>query len=147
MAQAVATHHAARAVSELGDAPWVHFSSAGTSPGLLGSPCDPRARAALQRKGYAAPPDRCRRIASLDFERYDLILAMDGQNLADLQQRCPQALQYKVRLFLDYAPLTTQREVPDPYYGDAKGFDRVLELCEQGAIGLIKSLREHGRSI
>ena len=139
MAQAVASHQAELARD---NAPWVHFESAGTHPGLVGSLCDPRARTALQRKGYAAPPDRCRRVTDDDFETFDLILAMDRQNLANLLERCPAVHQHKVRLFLDFAQHAAQPEVPDPYYGDAKGFDRVLELCEAGAIGLIKSLQE-----
>ncbi len=147
MAQAVAGHQAAQIAAALGRSPWAHFASAGTHPGMVGSPCDPRARAALQRKGYAVPPDRCRRISDSDFEHYDLILAMDSQNLAAIQQRCPSMHQHKVRLFLDYAPQLAENEVPDPYYGDAKGFDRVLDLCEAGAIGLIKSLEESCRTL
>lgn len=66
---------------------------------------------------------------------------MDESNLAHLQQSCPDMYRHKVQLFLDYAPEIPDREVPDPYYGDTKGFDRVLDLCEAGAAGLIKSLR------
>jgi protein-tyrosine phosphatase len=149
MAQAIATHHAEHAVASPGGVllPWVRFESAGTRPGLVGALCDPRARAALQRKGYAAPSDRCRRVTADHFETCDLILAMDRDNLADLLEQCPAIHQHKVRLFLDFAKETDSTEVPDPYYGDAKGFDRVLELCEAGSIGLIQALlKQHAVS-
>jgi protein-tyrosine phosphatase len=96
----------------------------------------------LLHRGYQAGADRARRVTDEDFERYGLILAMDKGNLADLQSRCPEAHRHKVKLFLDFAPETGQSEVPDPYYGDARGFERVLDLCEAGAIGLINSLRK-----
>lgn len=143
MAQAVASHMAARVSPSPGNARhWVRFESAGTRPGLVGSACDPRTRAALQRKGYAVPQDRCRKITLEDFERFDLILAMDSENLSDLLNRCPEMHRHKVRLFLAFADQIDETDVPDPYYGDAKGFDRVLHLCEAGATGLIRSLQE-----
>ncbi len=140
MAQAVAAHHAGGGQAP-GNLPWVSFSSAGTHAGLAGAPCDPRAKAALKRRGYEATKDVCRRITDQDFERFDLILAMDGANLAYLQKHCPAEHRHKVRLFLDFAEGISEKEIPDPYYGDSKGFDRVLELCEAGAVGLLKQLR------
>lgn len=119
----------------------MHVESAGTYAGMAGQRCDPRARAALQRRGYDPGQDLARRIADRDFERFDLILAMDKQNLHSLQTICPAPHQHKLSLFLDYAENLEEDEVPDPYYGNAQGFERVLDLCEAGARGLISTLR------
>lgn len=116
------------------------FDSAGTHAHHIGERPDPRATAALARRGYKIGTIRSRRITEHDFQRYDLILAMDRNNLASLQRRCPPAHLTKLRLFLEFAEGVTETEVPDPYYGGADGFDRVLDLCEAGARGLVKSL-------
>ena len=101
---------------------------------------DPRAQAALLRRGYAVPGGRSRRLAQDDFERCDLLLAMDRLVLDDMLRQCPQQHRAKVRLFLDFAEGQERREVPDPYFGDAAGFDLVLDLCEAGALGLQQAL-------
>lgn len=137
MAQAVLRHHAHAAGGES----WMHVESAGTHAGMAGQRCDPRARAALQRRGYDPGQDRARRIVPSDFERFDLILAMDKQNLQSLQASCPQLHQHKLHLFLDYAPHLQEEEIPDPYYGNAQGFEHVLDLCESSALGLLATLR------
>lgn len=144
MAQAVAQHHADRSALQSNAAAWVRFQSAGTRPGMTGMLPDPRARAALSRRGYAVPVERSRRIADIDFERFDLILAMDKDNLAQLRQRCPAQHAAKIALFLDFAPAAAEDEVPDPYYSDAQGFERVLDLCETAAQGLIEALKTQG---
>jgi protein-tyrosine phosphatase len=141
MAQVVLRHHADPGRG----APWVHVESAGTYAGMAGQRCDPRARAALLRRGYDPGHDRARRIVGGDFERFDLILAMDKENLRSLQEQCPAPHQQKLRLFLDYALDVEEEEVPDPYYGNALGFERVLDLCEAGAKGLISSLQKGRR--
>ena len=71
-----------------------------------------------------------------DFERYDLIVAMDGQNLADLREQCPEQHRGKLRLLLDYVPGMEGQDVPDPYYATAAGFDHALALIERGVAGL-----------
>lgn len=113
------------------------FDSAGTHAPRLGERPDPRAAATLLRHGYSAGHIRSRRIAPHDFQGFDLILAMDATNLADLRRLCPPAHLHKLRLFLDFAPGLNTADVPDPYYGNAAGFERVLDLCEAGAKGLI----------
>ena len=138
MAQAVLRRHA---TLEAG-LPGLHVESAGTYAGMAGQRIDPRARAALVRRGYDAGQDRARRIVDSDFERFNLILAMDKQNLESLHALCPAPHQHKLRLFLDYAIEIEDKEVPDPYYGSAQGFERVLDLCEAGARGLISTLRQ-----
>lgn len=136
MAQAVLPQHARDMRI---DVPVV--DSAGTIGSHAGEPPDPRGRAALQRRGYAPPRHRARRIAAKDFVRQDLILAMDRQNLAALRDLCPDEHAHKLQLFLDFAPGFEGQDMPDPYYGDAAGFDRVLDLCEAGARGLVEALR------
>ena len=116
------------------------FDSAGTHAARLGSRPDPRVEAALSRHGYAVGRIRSRKIAPQDFQHFDLILAMDASNLADLQRLCPPEHSSKLRLFLDFAEELNETEVPDPYYGNAEGFERVLHLCEAGARALIKRL-------
>ncbi len=118
----------------------ITVSSAGTHANHSGERPDARAEAALRRRGYEGGKIRSRRITLKDFQRFDLILAMDAENLADLRrQSAPEHLS-KVRLFLDYLDDASLREVPDPYYGNAQGFERVLDLCELGAKALLKQL-------
>lgn len=116
----------------------LNVASAGTSAARLGERPDPRSEETLSRHGYELRRIRSRRIAQQDFQNFDLILAMDGSNLAELKRLCPPAQLGKLRLFLEFAEGLIETEVPDPYYGNAEGFERVLDLCEAGASGLIK---------
>jgi protein-tyrosine phosphatase len=114
-------------------------ASAGTN--AVGGPMDARAAAALERRGHQPLKKfRSRPFDAADFERYDLILAMDAHNLAELIKRRPEGARARVQLLLDYAPGLQGQDVPDPYYGPAAGFDRALELIEQGVAGLGDSL-------
>ena len=120
--------------------PDARFDSAGTHASTR-VPIDPRAAAALKRRDIAVQPKaRSRRVTAQDFERFDLVLAMDLDNLANLQELCPPEHRDKVRLFMDMAGGPQGIEVPDPYYGGADGFDRVLNLCEAGVGGLAERL-------
>jgi protein-tyrosine phosphatase len=110
--------------------------SAGTHAGRISEKMDARAKNALSARGYAAGKDRSRKVTDKDFESYELVLAMDQSNLADLQQICPSHLTHKVQSFMAYAQQAAN-EVPDPYFGNAQGFERVLDLCEAGARGVI----------
>lgn len=133
MAQSVARKLAADAgISQL-----VTFDSAGTHAHRLGESPDARVARTLLRHGYQVDCSRSRRITAADFQNFDLILAMDDSNLADLQRLCPPEHASKLQLFLDFAEGLGETEIPDPYYGNADGFDRVLDLCEAGARGLI----------
>jgi protein-tyrosine phosphatase len=116
------------------------FHAAGTHTPFAGAPLDSRAKAALERHGYRADEMRSRAVVPMDFERFDVILAMDRANLEDLRRRCPPRHAHKLALFLDHAPGLEGQEVPDPYYGDLQGFEHVLDLCEAGARGLIHAL-------
>ena len=134
MAQAIAQKQAteARLVTQF------EFDSAGTHAHHMGERPDPRAQAALIRHGYDAGHIRSRKVTAQDFLDFDLILAMDAHNLNELQRLCPLENQHKLRLFLSFAEGLGDADVPDPYYGNAQGFERVLELCEAGAKGLLR---------
>ena len=116
----------------------LRFDSAGTHAHRLGEWPDPRVKATLSRHGYEMELLRSRRIATQDFQHFDLILAMDADNLSDLRRLCPPEYSYKLRLLLDFAEGLTENEIPDPYYGNVQGFERVLELCEAGVKGFLK---------
>ena len=115
-------------------------ASAGTS--AVGGPIDARAAAALERAGIKpARKFRSRQFDPADFERYDLILAMDGRNLDDLLERRPQDARARVQRLLDFVPELQGQDVPDPYYGPAAGFDNALSLIERGIAGIGEALR------
>ena len=81
-----------------------------------------------------------------DFERFDLILAMDRLNHVTLIERAPAEYHDRIRLFLEYAPDAGLEEVPDPYYGGATGFEQVLDLVEEASRGLLQELRKQLRA-
>ena len=113
--------------------------SVGTHTHPSGDRPDPRARAMLARHGFNAGSFRSRKICMQDFQNFDLILAMDHQNLLELKRLCPLEHQHKLHLFLSFAAGLDEVVVPDPYYGNEMGFERVFELCLAGA----KGLRQH----
>jgi protein-tyrosine phosphatase len=118
----------------------VAFDSAGTHS-LPGRACiDPRARAVLKQAGYACGSQRARRVRPQNLAANDLVLAMDAGHLQALRALSAPEHAHKLRLFLDFAPGFEGQDVPDPYYGDAGGFDRVLALCEAGVRGLLAAV-------
>jgi protein-tyrosine phosphatase len=117
------------------------LDSAGTHAYHLGEPPDPRAQRAALRRGIDLSTRRARRIEPEDFERFDLILAMDEANLTALRELGPPERHERVRLFLEFAPAAGRRDVPDPYYGGSNGFEYVLDLVEEASIGLLDELR------
>lgn len=120
----------------------LEIESAGTSASHKGQTPDPRSVREGERLGYSFAGIRSRQVQDTDFAYYDLILAMDADNLAELKRRCPPAFQHKLQLFLQYHPQYPQySEVPDPYYGGSKGFALVLQLIEQGCAGLLQQLK------
>lgn len=119
----------------------VEVDSAGTHGAHAGERADRRAVQLTSEHGYPQIlRERSRRIADADFERFDLILAMDRHNLARLRDRCPPAHQHKLHLFLAYAGQDEVGEVPDPYYGPQEGFEVVLKLIEGAVPGVIERL-------
>ncbi len=118
----------------------VELDSAGTHGYHVGAPPDRRAQAAALRRGIDLSPLRARQVEVRDFERFDLVLAMDEENLAILHAQCPPERRSRVKLFLEYGTLD-ERNVPDPYYGGDNGFEHVLDLIEDAARGLMMELR------
>ena len=115
----------------------IEVDSAGTADYHVDSPPDRRAIAHGERRGLAMKNLRGRQVGRDDFERFDFILAMDADNLADLQRIRPAGARAEVALLLSYAPGSGTREVPDPYYGGADGFETVLDLVDAAADGFI----------
>ena len=89
---------------------------------------------------------RARIIEPADFERFDLILGMDEENLRVLRRRVPALVHERLRLLLEFAPQSGARDVPDPYYGGPNGFEEVLDLIEAAARGLLAHLRQRVRA-
>ena len=115
----------------------IAIDSAGTHAYHVGEPPDKRAQQAALRRGVSMSELSARRVYDDDFERFDYIVAMDNDNKRNLLARCPAEHQHKVQLLLDYAPSCDEDEVPDPYYGNKSGFDRVLDLVDQGTKALL----------
>jgi len=120
----------------------IRIDSAGTGDWHIGRAPDPRTREAAARRGYQMDSLRARQVSPQDFYEFDVVLAMDNANLADLQAMQPADVTVTLGRFLDYSSETSVSEVPDPYYGGEDGFDRVLDLIEGGAEGLLDALRE-----
>ena len=118
------------------------IDSAGTGDWHIGRAPDPRTQDAAARRGYDMSYLRARQVSVDDFDKFDVVLAMDDANLADLLAMQPDHSRVTLKRFLDYAPHSGIREVPDPYYGGEDGFAAVLNLVEEGADGLLMSLRE-----
>lgn len=119
------------------------LDSAGTGGWHVGEPPDGRAGEAARKRGIELM-GRARKVTAEDFERFDLILAMDGSNLHALRQIAPdEAAKAKVRMMREFDPSSdpVDLDVPDPYYGGEDGFDRVLDLLEAACEGLLAQLR------
>jgi protein-tyrosine phosphatase len=118
----------------------IDIDSAGTHDYHVGEPPDPRALAAAQRRGIDLTQLRARLLEARDFATFDLIVAMDEQNVRELRARVTPGARAQIRLMMDYAPEHGRRAVPDPYYGGVEGFEEVLDLLEQAAAGLLREV-------
>ncbi|MCH8306858.1 MAG: low molecular weight phosphotyrosine protein phosphatase [Proteobacteria bacterium] len=134
-----------KVVSDAGLDAHIRVDSAGTHAYHINEPPDRRARAAAERRGFVLNNIRARRVIDEDFEHFDYILAMDEDNLLILRDSAPEHQRSKISLFLEFAGPGRELEVPDPYYGGAVGFERVLDLVEEASRGLLETLkRESG---
>lgn len=124
----------------------VEIDSAGTHDYHVGSPPDRRAIEAARRRGIDLTGLRARQVSEEDFERFDLILAMDDENLEELKRRASPRHRERIRLLMEFAADASIRHVPDPYYGAAQGFEHVLDLLEEAAEGLLAEIRKRQRS-
>lgn len=127
-------------LEEAGLADEVRVDSAGTHAYHVGEPPDRRSQAAAERRGISLAEIRARKVSESDFSEFDYVIAMDRLNLHTLAEIAADNQQNRLSLFLDYAS-GADEEVPDPYYGGATGFERVLDLVEEASRGLLETLR------
>lgn len=114
--------------------------SCGTGGWHVGEPPDRRATESALQRGYDLTALRARQVNADDFDQFDYILAMDRQNLSDLDKLKPSRFTGHLGLFLDFAENSRIDEVPDPYYGGVRGFDEVLNLVESASEGLLQAI-------
>jgi len=119
----------------------VEIDSAGTHDYHVGEPPDSRSVAAAARRGIDLGQLRARQVEDADFERFDLIVAMDRLNRETLLQRSPASSHERIRLFMEFAGRSDVEDVPDPYYGGPVGFEQVLDLAEEAAAGLLEEIQ------
>ena len=121
-------------VREAGLGERIEVDSAGTHAYHIGEPPDPRAQQTAQRRGVDLSTQRARKALREDFTEFDYVLAMDRDNYTILADLCPTGEEHRLHLF--------EREVPDPYYGGAAGFERVFDMVEAAAQGLLEDIRQ-----
>lgn len=128
-------------VSDAGLDAHVRMGSAGTHAFHVGEGPDERAVEAAKKRNLDITPHRARQISAEDFVNFDLILAMDWENHAFLQQLAPRQYHYKIKLLMSFATEHESAVVPDPYYGGPEGFDSVIEYVEDAATNLVDFVR------
>lgn len=120
----------------------VRVDSAGTHNYHPGSPPDERSQSHAYLRGYDLSALRARQIQNTDYAAFDLILAMDWDNLALLQSGCPPEYQHKLRRLTEFCQTLEATVVPDPYYEGAAGFETVMDLLEDACEGLLAHVRK-----
>lgn len=123
----------------------ISIDSAGTHAYHVGSPPDTRAQNAALKRDIDLSSQCARRVSSDDFSEFDYIVAMDESNKDDLLSICPAGYENRVHLFLDFAD-SNETEVPDPYYGQGRGFEIVLNLVEDASDGLLRHIDVNSKS-
>jgi protein-tyrosine phosphatase len=121
----------------------IMVDSAGTAGWHQGRAPDPRTIAAAKKRGYDLSVLRARQVLTRDFEKFDYILAMDAANLRDLENLKPANYSGHLGLFLGFGMQKTHSDVPDPYHGDTKDFELVLDLVEDASQGLLDHIRQN----
>ena len=122
----------------------VAVDSAGTHNYHPNSPPDERSQFHAAKRGYDLSDLRARQIRAADFQKHDLILVMDWENLDMVQAQCPAAHQHKVHRLTEFCLNNDKPVVPDPYYGGVNGFEHVLDLIEDACEGLLQHVRGSG---
>ena len=118
----------------------LEIDSAATHLYHVGKAPDPRAQQAALERGIDIGMVRARQVDERDFERFDRILVMDRHDYEALVALCPADYVRKIRFLLDFAPHLRIRDVPDPFYGGSFGFERMLDMVEDAAFGLLRDL-------
>lgn len=125
----------------------VKVESAGTHAFHVGEAPDKRAAATVAKRGYDISDLRARRVEDADFERFDLILAMDWDNLSLLQQQAPKKAHHKLQLLMRFATEHESATIPDPYYGAQQGFEQALDFIEDACAGLLDVARRRATQV
>jgi protein-tyrosine phosphatase len=125
-----------------GLSPAVKVDSAGTHNYHPGRAPDERSQSHAYLRGYDLSALRARQVQDADYAEFDLILAMDWDNLAMLQNDCPAEHQHKLRRLTEFCKTFDATVVPDPYYDGAAGFETVLDLVEDACEGLLTHVRQ-----
>lgn len=120
----------------------VEVDSAGTHGYHVGEAPDQRTQRAAAVRSYDLSNMRARKVAAQDLDYFDLILAMDHNNLDVLMRICPPEKHDRLGLLMSYSKNFEDDEVPDPYYGLGHGFDLVLDMIEDAAAGLLESIKQ-----
>lgn len=118
----------------------IELDSAGTHDYHVGRAPDARSQRHALRRGYDLSALRARQVGVADFDRFDLVLAMDLDNMAALRQLHPEVSPDKLRLLMSFATRHRAEEVPDPYYGEGDGFEQVLDYVEDACDGVVAML-------
>jgi len=133
-------------VSKAGLGHEIFVDSAGTHAYHVGDPPDRRTQCSALRRGYQMHDLRARKVVVNDFSDFDYILAMDNENLALLQQRCPNQYSSKLELLMNYSKgIYSNQEVADPYFGGEQGFELVLDMIEEASQGLLEHICNNKR--
>ena len=119
----------------------IEIDSAGTHAYHVGNPPDKRAQQTARSRGIDLSDLEARQAKSDDFARFDYVIAMDQDNYHSLMAICPAGHEERVYMFMDFAPQMRTREVPDPYYGGEAGFERVFDLVDAAAKGLLEDIK------
>jgi protein-tyrosine phosphatase len=129
-------------VADAGLSDRIVVDSAGTHGYHVGEAPDPRTQEAAARRGYDLSPLRARQFERQDFVRFDWVLAMDRDNHSILARLAQPSTGHKLRMMMEFARQFREIEVPDPYYGGPKGFERVLDMLEDASLGLLEEIRK-----
>jgi len=121
--------------------PVLRVDSAATHPYQIGRQADERARAASARRGIDISAHRARCIEMKDYREFEYVIAMDRDNLQALRYTCPGDRQHVLHLCLDFAPAIDALDVPDPFHGDERDFENVLDMLEIACQGLLRDIR------
>ena len=120
----------------------ISIDSAGTHAYHVGNPPDRRAQDAALKRDIDLSQQRARRVSADDFLKFDYVIAMDESNMGDLLSICPAGYEDRLHLFLAFSD-SEKSEVPDPYYGQGRGFEIVLNLVEDASEGLLKHIHKN----
>ena len=125
----------------------VKVASAGTHAFHAGETPDKRAQAAAGKRGFDLSDLRAARVKEKDFDDFDMILAMDWDNLSALQQVAPKRSHHKLQLLMRFATEHETATIPDPYYGNAQGFEQVLDYIEDACTGLLEVAKRRATQV